>query len=101
MRGPRGDEVTRGVRKEPELTTPVCHHRCLCGCGQGKRKEGPGLQVWGTFTWSLWSASRTKSSSHMEHHQDHSSPSEPPSPFLPGAISSILSPPPILHLFLL
>ena len=101
MRGPRGDEVTRGIRKEPELTTPVCHHRCLCGCGQRKRKEGPGLKVWGTFTWSLGSAARTKSSSHMEHHQDYSSPSEPPSPFLPGTMSSILYPSPILHLFLL
>ena len=101
MRRQGKDEVTGGIRKEPEL-----HDSCLPSplplcCGQRKRKEGPGLKVWVMFALSLWSAARTKSSSHMEHHQDYSSPSEPPSPFLPGTMSSILYPSPILHLFLL
>ena len=61
--------------------TPVCHHRCLCGCGQGKRKEGPGLKVWGTFTWSLWLAACMLDGSHLGHHQDHSSPES-----LPGSL---------------
>ena len=61
--------------------TPVCHHRCLCGCGQGKRKEGPGLKVWGTFTWSLWLVACMLDGSHLGHHQDHSSPES-----LPGSL---------------
>ena len=47
------DEVTGGIRKEPEL-----HDSCLPSplplCyGQGKRKEGPGLKVWVMLAWSL------------------------------------------------
>ena len=47
------DEVTGGIRKEPEL-----HDSCLPSplplcCGQGKRKEGPGLKVWVMFARSL------------------------------------------------
>ena len=102
MRRQGKDEVTGGIRKEPEL-----HDSCLPSplplcCGQGKRKEGLGLKVWVMFARSLWSAASTKSSSHMEHHQDHSNPESLPAFLLlpPGTISSILSAPHTLLLFL-
>ena len=101
-----------GSGRSRSSTAPVCHHCCLHGCGQRKRKEGPGLKVWVTFAWSLWLAActlggspniirviiRTSSGPSSRHHWDiirtiaAPSASQAPSPFLPGTISSVLPP---------